>query len=89
VSRAPHTFRQSGSERRGMTKAEAANYCGCESVSAFDDWIRRGIVPGPIPGTHRWDRKAIDASLDRASGLATTMTETDYGRWKKARALSA
>jgi hypothetical protein len=26
-------------------------------------------MPGPIPGTHKWDRKAIDASLDRLSGL--------------------
>jgi hypothetical protein len=31
--------------RRGMTKQEAANYCGCESLAAFDRWRRLGIVP--------------------------------------------
>jgi hypothetical protein len=28
-----------------------------------------GIVLGPIPGTRRWDRKAIDAALDKRSNL--------------------
>lgn len=54
---------------RGMTKKTAAAYCGCGSLAAFDNWVRRGILPGPIPGTHRWDRKAIDTKLDLASGL--------------------
>ncbi len=43
---------------RGLTREQAALYCGCETVEAFDSWVRRGIVPGPIRGTHRWDRKA-------------------------------
>jgi hypothetical protein len=38
---------------------------GCCSLRAFDEWVRRGIVPGPIAGTRRWDRKAIDAALDK------------------------
>ncbi|MBX9934421.1 MAG: hypothetical protein K2Y56_23390 [Methylobacterium sp.] len=54
---------------RGLTREQAAEYCGCETVDAFDNWRRRGIVPGPIPGTQRWDRKAIDRALDRRSGL--------------------
>lgn len=54
---------------RGLTREEAAAYCGCGSVSTFDGWMRKGIVPGPIPGTKRWDRKAIDLALDRASSL--------------------
>src|ERR1700730_16702333 len=41
---------------RGMSKEQAAAYAGCETLSAFNDWIRRGILPGPIPGTHKWDR---------------------------------
>lgn len=36
---------------------------------AFDDWVRRGIVPKAMAGTTRWDRKAIDRALDRRSGL--------------------
>src|SRR5258708_2996806 len=54
---------------RGLSKSDAAEYCGCATLEAFDDWVRKGIIPGAIPGTHRWDRKAIDAALDRASGL--------------------
>lgn len=72
---------------RGMTREQAAAYCGCESLCAFDDWVRRKIIPGAIPGTHRWDRKAIDLALDRASGIAPTMAETtEYGQWKRTRA---
>ena len=71
---------------RGLSRAQAATYCGC-SVSAFDDWVRRGIVPGAIPGTHRWDRKAIDDALDRASGLQTTVPASSaLEQWKANRA---
>jgi hypothetical protein len=71
-------------EPRGLTKEQAAAYAGCDTSSAFDSWVRRGILPKPIPGTHRWDRKAIDAALDRASGLAAPSNDdlTPYQRWK-------
>ncbi|MEY9427023.1 hypothetical protein ABH975_002338 [Bradyrhizobium ottawaense] len=54
---------------RGMTKEDAAIYCGCATTAALDVWIRKGIVPGAIPGTNRWDRKAIDLALDRVSNI--------------------
>jgi hypothetical protein len=53
---------------RSLTEEDAAAYCGC-GVDAFDTWIKKGIVPGATPGTQRWDRKAIDVWLDRASGI--------------------
>jgi hypothetical protein len=59
---------------RCLNRRQAADYCGCGSLSSFDDWVRRGIVPGPIPGTRRWDRKAIDAALDKNSNLAPSST---------------
>jgi hypothetical protein len=68
VTTEPEIF-TSGIQPRGMTKKTAAAYCGCGSLAAFDDWVRRGILPGSIPGTHRWDRKAIDLKLDLASDL--------------------
>lgn len=70
--------------KRGLTKQEAAAYCGCETLAAFDQWRSKGIIPGPIHGTTRWDRKAIDAALDRASGLVTESAGelTPYQRWK-------
>lgn len=54
---------------RGLNREQAAAYCGCESVEAFADWVRRQLVPGPMKGTHRWDRKALDRALDRLSGF--------------------
>lgn len=60
-----------GLHPRGLSKEQAAEYCGCESLPAFDTWVKRGIVPRAIPGTNRWDRKAIDRALDRRSGLVS------------------
>jgi hypothetical protein len=74
-----------------MSKEQAAAYAGCETLSAFNDWIRRGILPGPIPGTRKWDKKAIDAALDRLSGLQSTIEPqlTPYDRWKAAQNANA
>jgi predicted DNA-binding transcriptional regulator AlpA len=58
-------------EPRCLSRKEAAAYCGCASLAAFDDWVRRGLLPKPIRTTKRWDRKAIDLALDKASGLVT------------------
>lgn len=55
-------------EPRRLTLRQAADYCAL-MPSGFAAWQRQGIVPGPIPGTKRWDRKALDAALDKASGL--------------------
>jgi hypothetical protein len=76
---------------RGMSKKQAAAYAGCETLSAFSNWIRRGITPGPIPGTHKWDRKAIDAALDRLSGLESTIGAelSPYDAWKASQNASA
>lgn len=72
---------------RGMSKSEAAKYCGCATTSAFDTWIQRGIVPGPIPGTSKWDRKAIDVALDKASGLdAAGASSNLLADWKAKKA---
>jgi predicted DNA-binding transcriptional regulator AlpA len=74
---------------RCLNRRQAAEYCGCGSLSTFDDWVRRGILPGPIAGTRRWDRKAIDVALDRASGLEAKSVESEYAKWKTARARHA
>lgn len=69
---------------RGLSKEDAAAYVGCRTCSAFGDWVRRGIMPGPIPGTDRWDRRALDAALDRHSGLQPTAApqKSPYDEWK-------
>ena len=55
---------------RMISKTEAAQYCGL-TPSGFSSWVKRGVLPTSVPGTNRWDRKAIDARLDRISGLQT------------------
>jgi hypothetical protein len=88
MSRPARIPNRGGDERvadaRCLNRHQAAAYCGCDSLSTFADWVRRGIVPGPIPGTHRWDRRAIDAALDRASGISITI-EDEFDAWKARR----
>lgn len=70
---------------RLLTRGEAAAYCRL-SASAFSDWIRRGLLPGPISGTTRWDIKAIDSALDRASGVIIDSEREDiFDVWKRKR----
>ena len=70
-------------EPRCMTPPEAAAYCGL-TPSGFRSWVMRGTLPPALPGTRRWDRKAIDAALDRLSNLTpdTPVQENDFERWK-------
>jgi hypothetical protein len=82
VNQAISKIRATSVLRRGLSREEAAAYAGCESLSTFSDWVRRGIMPGPIPGTHTWDRKAIDASLDRLSGLEPSIEPSPFDQWK-------
>lgn len=71
-------------QQRCMTTAEAAAYCSL-SPSGFRSRVARGLLPKPLPGTHRWDRKAIDAALDKHSGLESDEPETAYDRWRRQR----
>ena len=48
---------------RGMTRDLAAVYVGV-SPNKFSDMVREGKLPTPLP-YGRWDRKQIDAALDR------------------------
>lgn len=65
---------------RLLTIAEAAEYCRL-TTEGFRAWQEKGLVPGPIPGTRRWDRKALDLALDRLSGLDTASSA--FKRWRQ------
>lgn len=54
---------------RCMTLSEAASYLNY-SARTFSRLVRKGMLPGPLPGTQRYDRKALDGCLDRLSGLS-------------------
>jgi predicted DNA-binding transcriptional regulator AlpA len=57
-------------EPRLLNKKEAAAYCGV-SVGTFSKWVKAEIMPTAVSITRRWDRKAIDAALDKMSGLSS------------------
>jgi len=71
--------------KRLMGRVEAAEYCDL-SPSAFSQWITVGRLPKPIAGTHKWDKRAIDARLDELSGISVEAEkETDLQKWRRER----
>jgi len=68
-----------------LTKKEAASLCAL-SLSGFSRWVAQGIVPGPLPGTRRWDREAITAALNCLSGLASKSEQpSPLDEWRAGR----
>ena len=69
-----------------LTRPEAAAMCSI-SLSTFDNWVRKEILPRPIVGTRRWSRAAIERAL--TSGLTAASVATDHSpfqQWKRANA---
>lgn len=72
-------------EPRGLTREEAAAYCGL-TPDGFDHWRRKGQIPGPIPGTRRWDKRKIDVALDLWSNVSTTSPSVSaLDEWRRSR----
>jgi len=72
---------------RLLERPDAAAYCSL-TVDGFSAWVRSGRLPAALPGTKRWDRKAIDEALDRLSGLAGDRESGIAGAldsWRKGR----
>jgi hypothetical protein len=61
-------MRSSDPARRLLTRGQAAEYCGLKP-SAFSAWVAAGRMPAPLPGTRRWDIRALDQAIDRLSGV--------------------
>lgn len=55
---------------RLRTKEGICAYLGDISPATYDKWHAKGIVPGPVPGTNRYDVRAHDQVLDRIGGIA-------------------
>lgn len=68
-----------------LNREQAAALCGL-SPSGFDVWVRKGIVPGPIKGTRRWSRDALEMALGGRGAPANDDAEDAYRRWKESRA---
>jgi hypothetical protein len=46
-------------------------------------WVSAGKMPPAIPGTRKWDRKAIDARLDELSGIGDAADQrSDLKKWR-------
>ena len=56
---------------RLVTKEDICSYLGGISSATYDKWTRRGLAPGPVPGTNRYDIRQHDRLLDEKLGLAT------------------
>jgi hypothetical protein len=67
-----------------MTKRLAGEKEAAESVgldlATFKSWVECGKLPKPIPDCGKYDLKAIDAALDRLSGLGGASNALDA--WK-------
>lgn len=69
---------------RTMPARDACRYAGCPTMATFYVWVKKGILPGPIPGTHSYSRDALDAALDRLSGVKRAVAVSDpYSEWKQ------
>jgi len=66
-----------------LTRPEAAKMCTI-SVQTFDAWVRKGILPGPIPGTRRWSRIAIERALAGDPVASTAdISPSPFEQWKR------
>jgi hypothetical protein len=69
-----------------LTRPQAAAMCVI-SLGTFDSWVRKGILPGPIAGTRRWSRLAIERALSGQLTAASASTEDrPFAEWKRANA---
>jgi hypothetical protein len=49
-------------------------------LSTFREWVGCGRLPKPLPDCDLYDLKALDAALDRISGLGTASNALDAWR---------
>jgi hypothetical protein len=74
------TLSDVGIAPRLLTREQAAAYCGV-GLTTFTAWVRRGIIPGPVLRTHRWDRKSIDVALDVLSRIDDKVEGKALDQW--------
>ncbi|WOH58521.1 hypothetical protein [Bradyrhizobium sp. BWC-3-1] len=59
---------------RLLSGIDAATYCGI-TLATWSKWVAAGLMPKPVIG-RRWDKKAIDLALDKASGIQDLVTRS-------------
>ena len=68
-----------------LMRREAASMCRI-SVATFDSWVRKAILPKPIPGTRRWSRVAIERALAGGDRTAVDIQLSAFDQWRRDRA---
>ena len=78
-------------QARLQTKAGICAYLGHISGPTYDAWAAKGLVPGPVRGTNRYDVRAHDLLLDRHAGLDERATRglSPLERWEAENARAA
>ena len=66
---------------RLASEQRAAEEVGLD-VATFRAWVKCGKLPKPLPDCGKFDLRAIDAALDRISGLSTPANALDAWRDK-------
>jgi hypothetical protein len=64
---------------RLVTEQKAAEHIGLD-LATFRSWVRCGRLPKPLPDCGKFDLKAVDAALDRISGLGNSNNALDAWR---------
>jgi hypothetical protein len=68
-----------GAGARLVSEQHAAQQIGLD-LATFRAWVKCGRLPKPLPDCGKYDLKAIDAALDRISGLGTASNALDAWR---------
>ena len=75
---------------RLQSKAGICAYLGHISTATYDIWAQKGLVPGPVRGTNRYDVRAPDDLLDRLGRVsAGTPTLSPLEQWEAEHARAA
>jgi hypothetical protein len=67
---------------RLVSEQHAAERIGID-LATFRAWVKSGRLPKPIADCGKYDLKAIDAALDRISGLGTASNALDAWRERR------
>ena len=74
---------------RLQTKDGICEYLGSISHATYDAWHAKGIVPGPVPGTNRYDLRQHDHVLDLKLGLRNARKLSPLEEWERNHGQSA
>ncbi len=74
---------------RLQTKEGICEYLGGISAGTYDAWQARGLVPGPVPGTTRYDLRQHDRVLDQTTGLTAGRKLSPLEQWEADNARAA